>query len=199
MKRRQKTIKMVTLAILIAIVAVLQALGLGIKIGPYSISLVGVPIVLGAILLGPRAGMILGFTFALVVMFSPDVTAFMGINPFYTILIVFGKAMLGGFVSGIVYKALKKANNTLACIVASITFPIVNTGVFVIGVSLLFNGWLNETAAATGASAFYFLFVVLVGINFLIEFGINAVLSPVIARLSVIGFDRLMLEEKRGK
>ena len=52
----QKIRRLVGLALLTAIVAVLQAVGSSIRLGPIPISLVLIPIVLGAVLYGPGAG-----------------------------------------------------------------------------------------------------------------------------------------------
>ena len=59
----KKVVKMVQLALLIALVFVLQMLGSFIKIGPLPMSFVLVPIVIGAFLLGWREGAFLGFVF----------------------------------------------------------------------------------------------------------------------------------------
>ena len=59
----KKVMKMVQLALLIALVFVLQMLGSFIKIGPLPMSFVLVPIVIGAFLLGWREGAFLGFVF----------------------------------------------------------------------------------------------------------------------------------------
>ena len=92
------TKNIVYFAILLALVIVLQFVGSYIKIGPISISLVLVPIVLGGILLGPIAGMLLGFSFGLIT-FIAVVTdmdtgsaALFAEAPFMVALICFVKA-----------------------------------------------------------------------------------------------------------
>ena len=62
-----KIVRMATLAILTAIVVVLQLMGSFIHIGPVAISLTLIPIVVGAAMLGTSAGAFLGFVFGLVV------------------------------------------------------------------------------------------------------------------------------------
>ena len=51
-RSKQRTLQMVQLAILLALVIVLQLWGSNVKIGPTSFSLVLIPIVIGGILLG---------------------------------------------------------------------------------------------------------------------------------------------------
>ena len=62
--------------------------------------------------------------------------------------------------------------------------PIVNTGIFVLGMLTVFRGVMTEFADSIGmggAGALYFAIVVLVGVNFLVEFAANLLLSPAIA------------------
>ena len=56
---RQRTFYLVLLAIFLALVLLLQTLGSFIHIGPVSISLVLIPIVIGGMMLGPLGGAIL--------------------------------------------------------------------------------------------------------------------------------------------
>ena len=59
-KNHATVVKMVTLALLAALVVVLQTVASSIKFGPIPITLTLVPIVIGAILYGPSAGALLG-------------------------------------------------------------------------------------------------------------------------------------------
>ena len=66
--RTQKILKMVELAMLVALVIVLQMLGSFIKIGPLPMSFVLVPIVIGACILGSSGGAFLGAVFGVITM-----------------------------------------------------------------------------------------------------------------------------------
>ena len=70
---------------------------------------------------------------------------------------------------------------TLSCICAALIAPIVNTGVFAIGMLTVFKPVLQSYAG--GTNIVYFLFVAFIGVNFLVEFCVNAVLSAAIARI----------------
>ena len=62
-----KTRRLAGLALFTAIVVVLQLLGSFIKVGPFAVSLVLIPIVVGAAVYGVSAGAWLGFVFGVVV------------------------------------------------------------------------------------------------------------------------------------
>jgi len=190
--------KLTGLALLTAVVVVLQLLGAFIRFGPFSITLVLIPIVVGAALYGVFAGAWLGFVFGLVVLLSGDAGAFLAVNPLGTILVVLLKGLLAGLVSGLVYKALSRTDAQivltvhgeekwgvdLSVIVAAIVCPVVNTGIFLLGCLVFFMPTINEWAAAAGfQSVGKFMILVLVGGNFLFEILFNIILSPVIVRL----------------
>ena len=181
-----KTKKIVGIGLFTAIVMVLQFLGGGIKFGMFSISLVLVPIVVGAAVYGWKAGGWLGFVFGIAVLMSGDAAAFLAVDVFGTILTVLVKGTVAGLCAGLAYKAiydlLKK--KYIAVLVAAIICPVVNTGVFLLGCQVFFL----ETVTAWGASAGFanvagYMFLGLAGTNFLIELGTNLLLSPVIVRL----------------
>lgn len=184
---RQKTKTMVGVGLLTAIVVVLQAMAVGIRFGVFNISLVLVPIVVGAALYGYKAGAWLGFVFSIVVLFT-DAGAFLAVSVPGTIITVVLKGTLAGLAAGLVYKLLEKKNRYLAVLAAAIVCPIVNTGIFLLGCLVFFletiNGW--GVAAGFDNVGAYLIFG-MVGINFLIEMGVNIVLSSVIVRLIRIG------------
>lgn len=183
-----KTRKLTGIAIFTAIVVVLQLLGSFIRFGPFSISLVLIPIVVGAAMYGTAAGAWLGFIFGLVVLLSGDAAEFLGVNALGTIITVIAKGTLAGLCAGLVFRALTKKNTYVAVIASAIVCPVVNTGVFLLGCLLFFmetiNGW---AAAASFASAGAYMIVVLVGLNFVFELLVNVILSPVIVRIISIG------------
>ena len=182
-----ETKKLVGLSVLTAIIIVLQALAISIRFGIFNITLVLIPIVVGAALYGYKAGAWLGFVFSVVVLFT-DAGAFLAISVPGTIVTVILKGTLAGLAAGIVYLALEKVNKYLACVVAAICAPIVNTGIFLIGCRLFFYETIKGWAEGAGcASAGAFMIVGLVGTNFLVEMVINIILSPTILRLVNLG------------
>ena len=186
--KRFNTRKLTGLALLTAVVVILQFLGAFIRFGPFSISLVLIPIVVGAALYGVLAGAWLGFVFGLVVLLSGDAAAFLVINPVGTVLVVLLKGALAGLCAGAVYKALSHANETVAVIVAAVAAPVVNTGIFLLGCLVFFLPTVAAWGEAMGfESVGKYMILGLVGGNFLFELLINIVLSPIIVRLVRLG------------
>ena len=194
--KKDRIIRLTALAILTALVIVLQTVASGIRIGPIPISLTLVPIVVGAVLLGPAAGAGLGAVFGLITIIAgiSGTDEFTNIlwaaSPFGLIVVAMGKAVLCGLAAGLIAKALAK-RETLGCILAALSAPIVNTGVFAIGMLTIFRPALQDFA--NGSNAVYYLFIVMVGVNFLVEFSVNAVLSAAIARIVQVGKKQLRL------
>lgn len=183
-----KTRKLAGIAIFTAIVIVLQLLGSFIRFGPFSISLVLIPIVVGAAMYGVAAGAWLGFIFGLIVLLSGDAAAFLGVNAIGTIITVIAKGTLAGLCAGLVYRALEKTNTYVAVIASAVVCPVVNTGVFLLGCLIFFMETITGWATQAGfASAGTYMIVGLVGLNFVFELLVNVVLSPVIVRIIAIG------------
>ena len=180
---REKTRMLAMMGILTAIVIVLQALAIGIRFGMFNITLVLIPLVVGAALYGWKAGAWLGFVFGVVVLMT-DASAFLAVNVPGTIITCILKGVLAGAAAAAVYKLLEKKNSWLAILAAAIVCPIVNTGVFLLGCVIFFYETISEWAAGAGfANAGAYMIGGLVGLNFLVEMAINLCLSTVIVRL----------------
>ena len=184
MKSQNKGImKMVGIAFMMALVIVMQSLsGIIPPIGGFSISLVLIPIVLGAAVYGPGAGALLGATFGVIVYINcvtgadPGGAMVFQASPVLCFLVVLGKGTLAGLAAGVVYKLLKNKNAYLAMMAAAIVCPIVNTGVFVASMFLLFIDVL--AAWAGGGNIVGYVLTGLILANFVPELIINIVFSP---------------------
>ena len=176
--------KLTYVALLTALVFVLQFFFSGFRLGTFTVSVVLVPIVLGAALAGPLAGLWLGLVFGVAVLASGDAALFYGFNAFGTIVTVLLKGALAGLVTGLVYRALASVNRTLSSAVSAVVCPIVNTGVFLIGCRVFFWDLLGQWAQeGYGNNVVAYAFLGLVGANFLFEVGFNLILAPVILRI----------------
>ena len=108
-------------------------------------------------------------------------------NPILTALLCLLKGTLAGLVPAVVYSAIvgnKTVNTTkklFTTVLAAMLAPVVNTSTFVIGMLLFFKDTL--TIWADGKPIMLYILVGLAGINFLIEFIINIILSPAIIRI----------------
>jgi len=185
------TRKLVLLALLTAIVVVLQALAAVLPIYPFTLTLVLVPMVIGAALVGTLAGGWLGLVFGIVVLLSGNANLFLAVNPFATILVVIVKGALAGLAAGAVYKLLAAKNKVAATLIAAAVCPIVNTGIFVLGCYAFFLPTITEWATGGDfVNVTAFIFIGMIGLNFVFEFAINIILSPVIVRLVQYGQDK---------
>ena len=181
-EKKFSTRKLTGLAILTALVVILQCLPIK---GPFFlITLTLVPLVIGSALYGAFSGAWLGFIFGVTVLLSGDAAAFLTINIPGTIATVLVKGTLAGLAAGLVYKLASKVNRYFGVICSALVAPVVNTGIFLLGCRLFFMDTVNGWAAASGyENVGAYMILSLVGINFLIELGVDLVCSPVILRL----------------
>jgi uncharacterized membrane protein len=95
------------------------------------------------------------------------------------------KGVAAGLVSGVVYKLFKgKEKNAFVVIASAVACPIVNTGIFVSGLFVFYYDLMSEFASANAyASTVAFIFIGIVGLNFVVEFVINVLLIPVVLRI----------------
>ncbi len=191
-KNRQYISTITGLGILTAMVIVLQLLSSVIKFGPFSITLALTPIIVGGALYGVWGGAWLGLAMGATVLLSGDATAFLTVNAFGTILIVLLKSTSAGLNAALRYRALEKKNKYLASVVAGITAPIFNTGIFIIGTVMFFldtiSGWAGDVPVGE-----YIIFG-MIGMNFIVELLVNLSLSAV--TVAVIGYAKKIIKNR---
>ena len=200
MKTNKQTIRqLVGTAILAAVIVILQLVASGIKIGPFTITLSLIPIILGAILFGPVSGAALGAIFGGMVCISVVTGADPGgylmfqQNPVLTLLLCVLKSTAAGLVAGLVWKLfLGMKKPAVGVVVSSILCPICNTGILCIGILAFYHDLVTSWALGEGfANAFAYVIIGMVGLNFLVELAINLVLTPVLLRIISIVEKRL--------
>lgn len=189
MKDNQR--KFIYTAMFAAVVVVLQMF-VSIPVGIFTITLTLVPIMLGAILFGPASGAVLGGVFGVVVAIQV-VTGAAGVlstemflqTPVVTILLCVLKGTAAGWASGLIYRAFAKHQKTkLGVVLSAIACPIVNTGIFALGMFVFYNALINTWAMNNAfANGFTFVMVGCIGLNFLVEFAVNVLLIPVTLRM----------------
>ena len=163
------------LAVLLALVIVLQVFGLAIPMpGGTSMSFVLVPIILGGMILGPGAGTFLGLAFGIITIFDPLAMTLMNYAPAITVLTVVLKGLCAGLVPSLLFRLISRKNKYVAAYVAALSAPVCNTGIFFLGCLLM-----QEALVASVGMAFW-AFISLIMINFAIELGVNVVLAPAI-------------------
>lgn len=174
--------RMTGMSIFIAIIVVLTILCTFVRFGPFSITLALAPIIIGAALYGPGAGAILGGVFGFIVLLTGifgwdggTVMYLMSLNALGCVLICIGKSAVAGWISGLLYRLIAKKNIHLGVVAAAIICPIVNTGLFIIGMMLFYMSTLESWAG--GQAVIYYVIFGLTGVNFLVELAVNLVLS----------------------
>jgi len=180
--KKNSSQRIAILGMFAAIIVVLQLLSYVVKIGTFNLSLVLIPIVLGSHLYGAKAGAILGGVFGVVVSIccvaGMDGGGFIlfSASPILTVLVCVLKGTLAGAASGGISNLLKNKNKYLAILLSAIVAPIVNTGLFILALVFLFHDILVQWAG--GQALVSYIILGLVGVNFLIELGINIIAAP---------------------
>ncbi len=191
-KKFFSTKMIVQLAMFFALTILMQVLAFTLPaIGGVSFTFSLVPLVLGGIYFGKQenkfigiwVGAFLGLLFAILTCFDAlrgGMTTFLFTNrPFLTIITCLTKGILAGLIPAVVFKFLYKKNSYVAVILAAISAPIVNTGIFIIFMFIMINTVKDFMGAnQLGENVVYFLFIGCAGINFIVEVIINVVISP---------------------
>lgn len=193
-----KTLKLAQTGILIAIMLVLHFTGIGyIKISLIELTIMMIPVIIGAITTGPAAGALLGGVFGLTSFIqcfgtSAFGTLIFGINPILTAITCFIPRILTGFLVGLIFKALSKIDTTklLSFAVSSLCGALLNTILFMTCVIVFF--WNNTEFASAmttwGLSTenLWKFLIAFVGVNGLIEavvcFIVGAALAKAVVR-----------------
>ena len=189
---RQKVSRMVQLALLSAIIVVMAFTPLGyLKIGVLSITFITIPVVVGAILMGPGGGAFLGGVFGVtsfVQCFGMDAfgTTLFGINPVFTFLMCVGARILMGFLTGLIFRALYKVDSTKiwSFAVASLSGAVLNTVLFM-GCLVLFFGrseYILDMQATMGVQSVMGFLVAMVGVNGVMEAAVCLVAGSAISK-----------------
>jgi uncharacterized membrane protein len=134
-----KILWMVQTAILTAIIILMAFTPLGyLKVGTVSITFLTLPVVIGAILVGPLSGAVLGCVFGLTSFaqcFGMDVfgTTLLGINPVLTFILCLVPRILMGWLVGLIFRALTQVDRskTWSFVIASLSGAVINTVLFV--------------------------------------------------------------------
>ncbi len=177
------THKMALTAILMAFTVALQLFSNYITFGPVAINLALIPLIIGAIILGPMEGLLLGVIDGAIILTAPSTMMFISVNPAMTVLLCFAKTGIAGLVCGYVSRLFKK-HQKIGVIISSILVPIINTGIFMVGAYFFFLDVFGGNAMI--------LITGVLSINFVIEFVTVSVLSVSIYYISEIAKKRIL-------
>lgn len=176
--------------VLMALAIVMQVFGGSFTIGTISLNFSLIPIVLAALVVGELGGALVGLGCGIVILIQVIIAPsgfyyiIWSYSPVVTILICLLKTTVAGYVSGVVFKALQKKNSVVAVFVSSGLVPFINTALFVLGCLCMSDtiGVFQQSMPAeyTGMNVLVFVLVVLVTINFFVEFAVNLLVAPAI-------------------
>ena len=190
-----KTKRLVILAVFSAIIAVMAFTVGYIPLGFMNATIIHIPVIIGAILLGPVEGGILGFVFGLTSLINntvrPNITSFV-FTPFYSldprfsgsfksILICFVPRILIGVIAALLFRALMKTklNKGVSLAITGFIGSMVNT-VFVMGGIYFLYGESYAEAKGMGFSALFKVIMGVVGVNGVPEAIVAAILTAAI-------------------
>ena len=188
-----RTLKMVQLALFTAIILLLAFTPIGyIKLpSGLSITLIGIPVIIGAITLGPSAGAILGVVFGLTSFaqafgLEPFGTMLFGINPFGTFITCMIPRILMGWLTGLIFQGIKKVDKTrmVSYLITSLAGSMLNTVFFMTSLMIFFyndSSFQVEVAGFNAANAFT-LVIAMVAVNATAEMIVSGILGAAIAK-----------------
>jgi len=188
-KINQKTRNLVMLAMFSAILLLMGFTPIGfIKTGAIEITLMVIPVAIGAIMTGPLGGAILGGLFGLISFaqcfgMSAFGALILNINPVLTFILCFFPRLLTGFLVGVIYRALSKKMNkkpVLPVTISAISCALLNTVTFISLFIPLFakNQTILDVFGAANAMG---IITALLSLNALIEVVVTAVVGSAVA------------------
>ena len=189
MERKERTKRLVMLALLAAVLFLMAFTPLGyLRIGPLSITFNTIPVAIGAIALGPVCGAILGAVFGLTSVMggSALVMTLMSINPILAGIMCFVPRILEGLLAGFIAKGFNKTKiaKPISYGATGLLTAFMNTLFFMSALVILFGGteFVQDkwTALAPGQNVIVFI-CMFVGINAVVEMVSTAVVSSAVS------------------
>ena len=144
--KNAKTQTLTRIALLCALLLLMSFTPLGyMPIGPFAVTFLTIPVIVGAVTSGPAVGAFLGLIFGLT-SFANAFSSAMGgvllnINPIYTFILCVVPRVLEGLLSGYIYKLLNRSgkDNPISVIIGSMSCPVLNTVLYMSALVLLFG------------------------------------------------------------
>ena len=178
---------MTQIAILIAVLLVFDLTGIGfIKIPPISFTIMHIPVIVGAIILGPSAGAILGGAFGVIALIEATFKAtspvdmafspFLSGHPLSSLFMCIVPRILLGLIAGYLFKWLsqKDKSNVIASILSAAVATLIHTATVLSCLWLLFPDF---------ALVFKDVLMTIVSLNFLVEMGVAVVFALAFAKV----------------
>lgn len=151
--KKAKVFRIALSALFAALLAVMAFTPLGyIPTGAFNITLMFLPVIFGAIAIGPAAGAVLGLLFGLTsflqafgigFIIDPMASVLFEISPLYYTLVCFVPRIVMGLLVGLIFKGMKRIDRTKTQVpsyaVSSISAVVLNTSLFMTGYYLAYR------------------------------------------------------------
>lgn len=188
---------MTEMAMLVAILLILMLSPLGyVPIGVLRITTMHIPVLIGAIVLGKKAGAFLGIIFGLTSMIintiNPTITSFI-FSPFisvgdmngnfYSVLIAIVPRVLLGFNCGYLYEKLKERTNDTMCIVIAASIGTLTNTLLVLGGIYLFFGAAYASARGIAYNTLIQVLLTTIFTNGILEVAIGIIATLAISKM----------------
>lgn len=192
---------LVRISVLVAIMLLLELTGLGmIKMPGLEITLLMVPVIVGAIVMGPGAGALLGGVFGCISFWecfgrSQFGAVLLGISPLYTFLVCVPTRLLAGWLCGLAFRALHRLDrsNLWSFGAAGLIGALCNTALFMTTLCLCFyhTEFIQSFVTGFGSPNPLLFVVAFVGVNGLVEGVVCLVTGAAIAKAVVYSRGKL--------
>ncbi len=181
-----------TTGMMIAIILLMSFTPLGyLRTAGLEVSLITIPVAIGAMIIGPRAGLLLGTVFGLTSFYqcfgmSPFGAALLGINPFLTFLVCVPTRALMGWLTGIVFIGIEKfdRSKTVSFFIGGFLAALFNTILFMSALMLFFwnSEYIQSINASIGNLSIFAFILAFVGVNGLLEVPATCVVGGVVSK-----------------
>lgn len=195
MNQHRKILRLVELAVLLAVLLLLEVTGLGmLKTFGLELTIMQLPVIIGAVVIGPGGGAALGLAFGLISFWecfgkSAFGVALLSINPFLTFLVCVPTRTLMGYLCGLIFRGLHgltrgKKTDLLSYLGASLSGALLNTALFMGTLCACFyrTEYIQAFAAQLGAGNVFVFIALFVGVQGLVEAGLCTVVGTVVSR-----------------
>lgn len=190
------TTYLVQLALLISVILIMAFTPIGyIRTLGLEITLIVVPVAVGAVVLGPKGGAVLGGVFGITSFMqcfgiSPFGAVLLGISPVGTFITCVAPRILIGWLTGLIYMGLKRTPlKKVSVVAANLCCPLLNTALFMGCLVLFFYNteYIQQFVSALGAANPFTFVLLFVGVNGLVEalscFAVGSAISGALLRV----------------
>lgn len=184
--------ELTTTGMMIAIILLMSFTPLGyLRTAGLEVSLITIPVAIGAMIIGPKAGLLLGTVFGLTSFYqcfgmSPFGAALLGINPFLTFLVCVPTRALMGWFTGLAFKGIEKLDRskTVSYFVGGFLAALFNTVLFMGALMLFFwnTEFIQSINASIGNLSFFAFVLTFVGVNGLLEVPATCIVGGVVSK-----------------